>query len=59
MTHGTYAKSEYMDAKILAIRGLDAFENIFEYLNIPKNQIGHVKPRKSRKTKKPTAMTAK
>ena len=56
MTHGTYAKSEYMDAKILAIRGLDAFENIFEYLNIPKNQIGHVKPRK---TKKPTAMTAK
>ena len=59
MTHGTYAKSEYMDAKILAIRGLDAFENIFEYLNIPKNQIGHVKPRKSRKIKKPIAMTAK
>lgn len=59
MMHGTYAKSEYMDAKILAIRGLDAFENIFEYLNIPKNQIGHVKPRKSRKIKKPIAMTAK
>ena len=59
MTHGTYAKSEYMDAKILAIRGLDAFENIFEYLNIPKNQIGHVTPRKSRKIKKPIAMTAK
>lgn len=60
MTHGTYAKSEYMDAKILAIQGLDAFENIFEYLSIPKNQIGHVKPRKSRKTKnKPIAMIAK
>ena len=59
MTHGTYAKSEYMDAKILAIQGLDTFENIFEYLSIPKNQIGHVKPRKSRKTKKPIAMTAK
>ena len=60
MTQGTYAKSEYMDAKILAIQGLDAFEYIFEYLNIPKNQIGHVKPRKSRKTKnKPIAMTAK
>ena len=59
MTQGTYAKSEYMDAKILAIQGLDAFKNIFEYLNIPKNQIGHVKPRKSRKTKKPIAMTAK
>lgn len=60
MTHGTYAKSEYMDAKILAIQGLDAFKNIFEYLNIPKNQIGHVKPRKSRKTKNnPIAMTVK
>ena len=60
MTHGTYAKSEYMDAKILAIQGLDAFKNIFEYLNIPKNQIGHVKPKKSRKTKNnPIAMTVK
>ena len=60
MTHGTYAKSEYMDAKILAIQGLGAFKNIFEYLNIPKNQIGYVKPRKSRKTKnKPIAMIAK
>lgn len=60
MTQGTYAKSEYMDAKILAIQGLDAFKNIFEYLNIPKNQIGHVKPRKSRKTKNnPIAMTVK
>ena len=60
MTQGTYSQSEYADSKILAIRGLNVFEDIFEYLNIPKNQIGHVKPRKSRKTKnKPIAMTAK
>ena len=60
MTQGTYSQSEYADPKILAIRGLNVFEDIFEYLNIPKNQIGHVKPRKSRKTKnKPIAMTAK
>ena len=52
MTQGTYAKSEYMDAKILAIQGLKTFEDMFEYLNIPKNQIGHVKLRKPRKTKK-------
>lgn len=60
MTQGTYSQSEYADPKILAIRGLNVFEDIFEYLNIPKNQIGHVKPRKSRKTKnKPIAMIAK
>ena len=60
MTQGTYSQSEYADSKILAIRGLNVFEDIFEYLNIPKNQIGHVKPRKSRKTKnKPIAMIAK
>lgn len=60
MTQGTYSQSEYADSKILAIRGLNVFEDMFEYLNIPKNQIGHVKPRKSRKTKnKPIAMTAK
>lgn len=52
MTQGTYSQSEYADSKILAIRGLNVFEGMFEYLNIPKNQIGHVKPRKSRKTKK-------
>lgn len=52
MTQGTYSQSEYADSKILAIRALNVFEGIFEYLNIPKNQIGHVKPRKSRKTKK-------
>lgn len=52
MTQGTYSQSEYADSEILAIRGLNVFENIFKYLNIPKNQIGHVKPRKSRKTKK-------
>ena len=60
MTQGTYSQSEYADPKILAIRGLNVFEDIFEYLNIPKKQIGHVKPRKSRKTKnKPIAMIAK
>jgi len=60
MTQGTYSQSEYADSKILAIRGLNVFEGMFEYLNIPKNQIGHVKPRKSRKTKnKPIAMIAK
>ena len=60
MTQGTYSQSEYADPKKLAIRGLNVFEDIFEYLNIPKNQIGHVKPRKSRKTKnKPIAMIAK
>ena len=60
MTQGTSSQSEYADPKILAIRGLNVFEDIFEYLNIPKNQIGHVKPRKSRKTKnKPIAMIAK
>ncbi|RKV91353.1 MAG: hypothetical protein D8H92_15680 [Campylobacter sp.] len=60
MTQGTYSQSEYADSKILAIRGLNVFEDMFEYLNIPKNQIGHVKPRKSRKTKnKPIAMIAK
>jgi len=52
MTQGTYSQSEYADSKILAIRGLNVFEDMFEYLNIPKNQIGHVKPRKPRKTKK-------
>lgn len=60
MTQGTYSQSEYADSKILAIRGLNVFEDMFEYLNIPKNQIEHVKPRKSRKTKnKPIAMIAK
>lgn len=60
MTHGTYSQSEYADSKILAIRGLNVFEDMFEYLNIPKNQIGHVKPRKSRKTKnKPIVMIVK
>ena len=60
MTQGTYSQSEYADSKILAIRGLNVFEDMFEYLNIPKNQIGHVKPRKPRKTKnKPIAMIAK
>jgi site-specific recombinase, phage integrase family len=60
MTQGTYSQSEYADSKILAIRGLNVFEDMFEYLNIPKNQIGHVKPRKSRKTKNnPIAMTVK
>ena len=60
MTQGTYSQSEYADSKILAIQGLNVFEDMFEYLNIPKNQIEHVKPRKSRKTKnKPIAMIAK
>ena len=60
MTQGTYSQSEYADSKILAIQGLNVFEDMFEYLNIPKNQIGHVKPRKPRKTKnKPIAMIAK
>lgn len=36
MAQGTYSQSEYADSKILAIRGLNVFEDMFEYLNIPK-----------------------